>query len=137
MCVCGVNVLEHTVDVYTWCTLLNIQTINSSSLTTSLLLHPLQDHLALTHNMNSTLDPAIKGFKRLLEFFSSCTFNLYYSKGKDMFLNNFAIKDWWRKNVTLTRLFQYHFNSLSICTGHYYTFSGYHQKHTDSNQVPD
>ena len=45
-------------------------------------------HLALTHIMRSRLEPAATRIKRLLEVLSSCSFNLYYIKGKDMVLND-------------------------------------------------
>ena len=42
------------------------------------------DHLALTHNIKSKVEPATTRIKRLLELISSYSFNLYYIKGKDM-----------------------------------------------------
>ena len=47
------------------------------------------DHLALTHIIKSKAEPATNRIKRLLEVLSSCSFNLYYIKGKDMILSNF------------------------------------------------
>ena len=44
------------------------------------------DHLALTHIIKSKAEPATARIKRLLEFISSYSFNLYYIKGKDMIL---------------------------------------------------
>ena len=42
------------------------------------------DHLALTHIIKSKAEPVTARMKRLLEFISSYSFNLYYMKGKDM-----------------------------------------------------
>ena len=47
------------------------------------------DHLALTHVIKSKMGLATTRMKRLLEFISSYSFNLYYMKGKDMILSNF------------------------------------------------
>ena len=40
------------------------------------------DHLSLTHIIKSKAEPATTRIKRLLEFISSYSFNLYYIKGK-------------------------------------------------------
>ena len=50
------------------------------------------DHLALTHIMRSKVEPATMRMKRLLEVLSSCSFNLYYIKGKDMILCDFLLR---------------------------------------------
>ena len=47
------------------------------------------DHLALPHIIKSKAEPATTRIKRLLELISSCSFNLYYMKGKDMILSDF------------------------------------------------
>ena len=47
------------------------------------------DHLALTHIIKSKAEPVTTRIKRLLEFISSYSFNLYYMKGKDMILSDF------------------------------------------------
>ena len=47
------------------------------------------DHLAITHIIKSKIEPATNRIKRLLEILSSCSFNLYYIKGKDMILSDF------------------------------------------------
>ena len=47
------------------------------------------DHLALTHIIKSKMEPATTRIKRLLELISSCLFNLYYMKGKDIILSDF------------------------------------------------
>ena len=47
------------------------------------------DHLAIMHIMESKMEPATNRIKRLLEVLSSYSFNLYYSKGKDMVLSDF------------------------------------------------
>ena len=49
------------------------------------------DHLALTHIINSKLEPTTTRIKRLLELISSYCFNLYYMKGKDMILKDFLL----------------------------------------------
>ena len=46
------------------------------------------DHLALTHIIKSKVEPATTRIKRLLELISSYSFNLYYTKGKDMALSD-------------------------------------------------
>ena len=40
------------------------------------------DHLSLTHIIKSKTEPAMTRKKRLLELFSSYSFNLYYMKGE-------------------------------------------------------
>ena len=47
------------------------------------------DHLALPHIIKSKMELATTRIKRLLEFISSYSFNLYYMKGKDMVLSYF------------------------------------------------
>ena len=47
------------------------------------------DHLSLIHIIKSKAEPATIRIKRLLEFISSYSFNLYYIKGKDMVLCDF------------------------------------------------
>ena len=47
------------------------------------------DHLALMHIIRSKAEPATTRIKRLLEFISSYSFNLYCMKGKDMILSDF------------------------------------------------
>ena len=47
------------------------------------------DHLALTHVIKSKAEQATNRIKQLLELISSYSFNLYYMKGKVMFLSNF------------------------------------------------
>ena len=46
-------------------------------------------HLAITHIMRSKVEPATTRIKRLLEVYSSYSFNLYYIKGKHMILSDF------------------------------------------------
>ena len=50
------------------------------------------DHLAITHIMKSESEPATNRIKRLLDIFSSYTFNLYYLKGKDMVHSHFLYR---------------------------------------------
>ena len=47
------------------------------------------DHLALTHIIKSKAKLVTTRIKRLLELISLYSFNLYYTKGKDMILSNF------------------------------------------------
>ena len=47
------------------------------------------DHLALIHIIKSKAEAVTTRIKRLLEFISSYSFNLYYMKGKDMILSDF------------------------------------------------
>ena len=47
------------------------------------------DHLAIMHIMRSRMEPATDKIKRLLEILSSCSFNLYYIKCKDMIPSDF------------------------------------------------
>ena len=47
------------------------------------------DHLALTHIIKSKAEPATARIERLLKLISSYSFNLYYTKGKDMILSDF------------------------------------------------
>ena len=47
------------------------------------------DHLPIVHIMKSKMEPATYRIKRLLEILSSYSFNLYYTKGKDMVLSDF------------------------------------------------
>ena len=51
--------------------------------------YAIEDHLALTHIMRSKVEPVTTRIKRLLEVLSSCSFNLFYIKGKDMILSDF------------------------------------------------
>ena len=46
-------------------------------------------HLSIMHIMRSKVEPATTRIKRLLEVLSSYSFNLYYTKGKDMILSDF------------------------------------------------
>ena len=47
------------------------------------------DYLALTHIIKSNAEMTTTRIKRLLEIFSSYSFNLHYIKGKDMILSDF------------------------------------------------
>ena len=50
------------------------------------------DHLALMHIIKWKAELTTSRIKRLLEFISSYSFNLYYIKGKDMILSHFLLK---------------------------------------------
>ena len=47
------------------------------------------DHLALAHMIKSKVESATNQIKRLLEVFSSYSFNMYYIKDKDIMLSDF------------------------------------------------
>ena len=47
------------------------------------------DHLALVHILKSKTEPATTRIKRFLEVLSANSFNLYYTKCKDMILSDF------------------------------------------------
>ena len=47
------------------------------------------DHLAIMHIIKSKMEPTTNRIKRLLEVLSSYSFDLYYTKGKDMVLSDF------------------------------------------------
>ena len=47
------------------------------------------DHLAIMHIMRGKAKPAMTSIKRLIELLSLYSFNLYYTKGKDMVLSDF------------------------------------------------
>ena len=47
------------------------------------------DHLALVHILKSKTEPTTPRIKRLLKVLSAYSFNLYYTKGKDMILSDF------------------------------------------------
>ena len=49
------------------------------------------DHLALMHITKSKMEPVTTRIKKLLEFISSYSFNLYYMKGKDVILSDFLL----------------------------------------------
>ena len=46
------------------------------------------NHLAIVHIIKSKAEPATNRIKRLLEILSAYSFNLYYTKGKDMALSD-------------------------------------------------
>ena len=68
---------------------LAINIANFSHLLKRVDFHAIVDHLVLTHIIKSKMEPATTRIKRLLELISSCSFNLYYMKGKDMILSDF------------------------------------------------
>ena len=88
------------------------------------------DHLALTHLVKSKSEVATYRIKRFSEVLSSCTFNIYYLKGKDTVLSDFLSRVEGDKSGPY-EVIPVSFNSHSIFTGHYYTFSVYHQKCTE------
>ena len=50
------------------------------------------DHLAIMHIMKSKMEPTTNRIKRLLQLFSSYSFNLYHMKRKDMLLSEFSVE---------------------------------------------
>ena len=50
------------------------------------------DHLALTHIINSKVEPTATRIKRLLDVLSYYSFNLYYIEGKNMVLSDFLYR---------------------------------------------
>ena len=54
--------------------------------------HAIVDHLALTHIVQSKVEPTETRTKRLLEVLSSYSFNLYCIKGEDMILSDILSK---------------------------------------------
>ena len=51
----------------------------------------IMDHLSLTHLNKSKAEPVTARIKGLLELISSCSFNLYYIKGKNMVLSDYFL----------------------------------------------
>ena len=49
------------------------------------------NHLVLTNNIKSKVEPTTIRIKRLLELLSTYLFNLHYIKGKDMILSDFYL----------------------------------------------
>ena len=77
------------------------------------------NYLALTHIIKSKVEPATTRIKRLLEFISSYSFNLYYMKGKDMILSDFLS---WQKNNDSNphEIIPISFNMCQILDDNYY-----------------
>ena len=71
------------------------------------------DHLAFMHIIKSKAEPATTRIKRLLELLSSCSFNLYYIKGKDMILSYFLSR-WIHNGSNLHKIIPISFNIKSI-----------------------
>ena len=70
---------------------LAINIANFSHLLNRVDFHAIVDHLALMHIIKSKMEPTTTRIKRLLELISSCSFNLYYMKEKDMILSDFLL----------------------------------------------
>ena len=82
------------------------------------------DHLSLTHINKSKGEPAMTRIKRLLELFSSYSFNLYYMKGKDMVLSDLLSR---QKNDSSNpqEIIPISFNMYKILTDNYYNIEKY------------
>ena len=81
------------------------------------------DHLAIIHIMRSKVEPATTRIKRLLEVLSSYSFNLYYTKGKDMILSDFLS----RQNVDDSNpheIIAISFNLRTVLQDNYYNLVG-------------
>ena len=77
------------------------------------------DHLALTHIIESKVEPATIRIKRLLELISSYSFNVYYIKGKDMILSDFLSRQK-HDNSHPHEIISISFNMHSILHKRYY-----------------
>ena len=78
------------------------------------------DHLALTHRIKSKTEPTTTRIKRLLEVLISYSFNIYYTKGKDMILINFYLG---KNRMTVTHMRSYLFHLTCILQTRYYDIS--------------
>ena len=86
------------------------------------------DHLAIMHIMRSKLEPATTRIKRLLEVFSSYSFNLYCIKGKDMILSDFLSG----QNVDDSNpheIIPISFNLSTVLQDKYYNLEGENEKY--------
>ena len=77
------------------------------------------DHLAITHIMRSTAEPATTRIKRLLELLSPYSFNLYYIKGKDMVLSDFLSRQK-MDSRNLHEIIPISFTLKSLMDNHFY-----------------
>ena len=87
------------------------------------------DHLVLTYIMRGKSEPTTIKIKRLLEILRSYKFGLSYLKDKDMLLSDFLSRMEGDKSDPL-EVISISFDSHSILTEQYYTFSNLPQKHT-------
>ena len=89
-------------------------------------------HLAITHIMRSKVEPATTRIKRLLEVWSSYSFNLYFIKGKDMILSDFLL----RQNVDGSNpceIIPILFNLRTVLQDKYYSLEGENGEKYDTN----
>ena len=82
------------------------------------------DHLALMHIIKSKTEPATTRIKRLLELISSYSFNLYYTKGKDMILSDFLSRQN-NDNSYPHEIIPISFNMCKILDDNYYNIEKY------------
>ena len=80
------------------------------------------DHLAITHIMRSTAEPATTRIKRLKELLSPYSFNLYYIKGKDMVLSDFLSRQK-NDNSKPCEIIPISFTLKSLPHEHFYRFN--------------
>ena len=82
------------------------------------------DHLSITHIIKSKAEPATVRIKRLLEFISSYSFNLYYIKGKDMVLSDFLSRQN-SNDSNLHEIIPLSFNMHRVLHDNYYNIENY------------
>ena len=82
------------------------------------------DHLSLTHIIESKAEPATIRIKRLLEFISSYSFNLYYIKGKDMVPSDFLSRQN-NNDSNLHETIPISFNMQKVLQENYYNIDSY------------
>ena len=81
-------------------------------------------HLSLTHIIESKAGLATTRIKRLLELISSCSFNLYYIKGKDMVLCDFLSRQK-NDNSNSHEIIPISVNTYKILNDNYYNIEKY------------
>ena len=82
------------------------------------------DYLSLMHIIKSKTEPATTRIKRLSELISSCSFNLYYMKGKDMVLNDFLSRQQ-NDNSNPHEFIPISFNMYKVLDDNYYNIEKY------------
>ena len=82
------------------------------------------DHLSLTHIIKSKAEPATIRIKRLLEWISSYSFNLYCIKGKDMVLSDFLSRQS-NDDGNLHDIIPISFNMHKVLQENYYKIDSY------------
>ena len=82
------------------------------------------NHLSLTHIIKSKAEPITVRVKRLLELISSCSFNLYYIKVKDMVLSDFLSRQN-NDNSNPHEIIPISFNMHKVLHENYYNIDNY------------